>query len=202
VRNLKTFSSTVACLIAISASVGSTEASATAIYSGSTKLGAGTEISATLNGSAQFETTGGSLLSTCTGGSLKGVITNGGGSTQTVQGSISASGWTWSGCTAATTVLEGGPFEWHWISGTYNATVTWVGFKINFSIFGTNCSYTVGSPYHVGTFRASAAAGFLGRLLKRWALRRYGGGFLCPTEIVGTAEYAVTSPTWLHVTQF
>ncbi len=130
-------------------------ASATVLESGATKLGAGTEISASLatGTSARLTTTEGTTLNTCTGSTISGKTSNAGGASETVKGSVEAKNLTWSGCNNTVDTIEGGELEIHHIAGTTNGTLTAKGFKVNVEIpfFGTTCTYTTGAGTHMGT---------------------------------------------------
>jgi hypothetical protein len=198
-RGIKLGIGALLAALAFSAAFGFESASATALYSGGTKLGAGTEIQSSLTGSASFTDLEGHTLDTCTGSTTSGKTETAGSSTSTVTGKIAAANLTWSGCTVATSTTEGGGFEWHWIAGTWNATVTWTGFKISINsvLFG-NCVYSAGTATHLGTFKGVTVAGAVAKFIFSALLKKVAG--LCNNEAKFVAEYNVTSPSPLHVT--
>jgi hypothetical protein len=179
-------------------------APASEIYSGSTTLVKGTNIVSSLSGTSTLSTTGGTVLDTCTGGTVSGATANAGGATETVRGTIAASGLTWSGCTKTTDTLEGCELEIHWISGTINGTVTGKGCKVTVEMvaeFGGTCSYTLGSSMrHLGTLAGSLKgdATLAANTVVNGAV---GNSFLCPADTKWVASYTVTSPTPVHVTE-
>jgi hypothetical protein len=170
-------------------------ASATVLKSGTTTLGVGTTIDASLKGSAKLES-GGEVLDTCTAGTVKGPITNAGGSNATVTGEIKE--LTWENCTKPTTTLKPGTLEIHHITGTTNGTVTGSGSEVTINgIFGTSCVYGTGAGLDLGTLKGVTSGS--ASLVINVSVPRTAGGFLCPSSAVWNAEYTVTSPTGLNV---
>jgi hypothetical protein len=171
-------------------------ASATALYNGATKLGAGTEIKSTLSGTATLTTTEGTVLDTCAGGEVKGKTSNAGGAAETVKGSVAASGVTWSSCTFTTDTLAGGELEIHYTSGL-NGTLTGTGFEvtINTGLFGS-CIFTLGTGTTLGTLTGSTTTNAT-MDINAIATRKSG---LCPSTAKWVGTYKVTSPSPLHVT--
>jgi len=182
--------------MALMALVGATTASATALYSGTTKLGAGTTTKWSLAASLIKES-GSTTLETCTGSAIIWNTSNAGSATETVKGNISSFAWT--GCTNETITLANGTLEIHWIPGTINGTVTGTGSKVTVNgIFGVSCVYgtnntTLGTLVGSTTGAATLAISTEVPLIE--------GGFLCPNPARWTANYTITSPTPLHVTE-
>jgi hypothetical protein len=188
----------VAALCALTAA----SASATELYSGATTLKSGTTISASLSGTATLTTTGGTVLATCTGGGVSGKSTNTGGAGVAVTGSVEKSGVTWTGCTKTTDTLEGGTQEWYFTSGT-EASVVGKGFKVTVEMvaeFGGTCSYTLGtSGTTLGTLKGSTTSNAT-LAVNAVVNGASGNSFLCPADTKWVANYTVTSPKPLHVT--
>ena len=193
-RYLKMLGAAAVVAAALTAFVGAGTASATALYSGATKLGAGTEIQATLSGSATLTTTEGTVLHTCTGGEFKGKTTNAGGAAETVKGTVEKSGLTWTNCTVPTSTISGGEFEWHWLSALLHGTLTIRGITITIAspIFGT-CTFG-GSDW--GTVTGSTTTNAV--IDVNSVLTRSSG--LCPSTAKWVGTYKVTKPVPFHVT--
>jgi hypothetical protein len=171
-------------------------ASATALYSGGTKLAAGTEINATLAAgtSATFTDTEGHTLGTCTSGSLTSKTSNSGGSIETVKVPATLG---WGQCTVVMTTTEGGELEVHNVAGTTNGTITAKGFKISLNtvLFG-NCVFTAGTtPIDIGILTGSATGNAVidinGILIK--------SSGICSSTTKWASSYTVTSPPHLVV---
>jgi hypothetical protein len=171
-------------------------ASATALYSGATKQGVGTQIVATLSGSATLKSTGGTLLDTCTGSEIKGKISNAGGAGVTVSGAIETLNW--GVCTEPTTTTTKGELEIHHISGGINGTLTAkkTTVDVNTTIFGAVCQYTVGEALDLGTLNGKTAGD---ATITPKVVIPAENTFFCP-DANWEATFNVTSPTPLHVT--
>jgi len=195
-KHLKVFGLAAVAAMALMAFVGASTASATALYSGATKLGAGTVIEASLTGgTATLTTTEGTVLDTCTGGGVTGKTSNAGGAAETVKGTISA--LTWSGCTEPTTTLKTGGLEIHYTSGL-NGTLTSTGgteVTISTTIFGS-CVFTIGAGGTIGTLTGSTTSNAV--LHVNATATRLSG--LCPASAKWAGTYTVTNPKTLHVT--
>jgi len=187
--------------MAVMAFVGAGTASATELYSGATTLKAGTEIQATLSGTALLQTTDGIELDTCTGGEVKGKTTNTGSSTETVKGNIEA--LTWTNCTEPTSTIAKGGLEIHWTSGL-NGTVTSIAnpvtgevseVTVNTTIFGS-CIFTIATGSIIGTLTGSTTTNATFDI-NAIATRKSG---LCPNSAKWNGTYKVTKPLPLHVT--
>jgi hypothetical protein len=190
--------SAITALVAITA----VSASATEFYTGATTIGAGTVMTGSLSGTASLTTTGGTVLDTCTGGGVTGKTTNNGGGTGVnVVGSVEKAGVTWSGCTKTTDTLEGGTLEMAWKEGL-NGTGSGKGFKVTVEMvaeFGGTCSYTLGTGKILGTFVGSTTGN--GTIAINTVINgASGNSFLCPADAKFVANYRLTTPSPVHVT--
>ncbi|HEX5594080.1 MAG TPA: hypothetical protein VFX35_12130 [Solirubrobacterales bacterium] len=189
----------VAAAVALMAFAAS--ASATILESNGVKTPSETTINSTLTGTASLTTTSGTVLDTCTGGGVKGKTTNEGGEGVPVTGSVPPSGVTWTGCTKTTDTLEGGTLEITWTAGI-NGTVTGKGFKVTVEMvkeFGGTCSYTLGGGTTLGEFKGTTA-GDATLAINAIVNGAAGNSFLCPSDTKWVANYKVTEPTPLAVT--
>ncbi|HEX5594127.1 MAG TPA: hypothetical protein VFX35_12365 [Solirubrobacterales bacterium] len=175
-----------------------TNVSGTELYSGATTLGAGSTISASMSGSATLAFTDGTLIETCTGGSASGEMSNSGGENLTVTGKVSKSGLTWTGCSKTMDTLEGGELTVTWTEGL-NGVVTGRGFKVTMPLFGESCSYTLGTGKVLGTLVGSTTANAT-LAINAIVNGAEGNSYTCPSDLRWTANYHVTSPKLLHVT--
>jgi hypothetical protein len=174
-------------------------ASATALYNGATKLGVGSTIDFSLKSGtkALLTETGGESLDECSTSTVKGSITNAGGATSTVSGSISE--LTWGTCTFPTTTTVKGGLEIHWITAT-EGTVTSnaeIGVTINTIFFGS-CVYGVAANTDLGkltTFAAGRAVFHANAVAKRLS----GSQAVCPETSNWKATYESTTPENLRV---
>jgi hypothetical protein len=139
--------------------------------------------------SFKLKNTVGEVEVECGGSTLKIRTTTNGGATETVLGNATTANIVWSSCSATTTTLAGGEFEFHWISGTDNATVTAKNAKVTFNEVGLSCIYGFGAAMiDVGTF----TGGITPRIhLNAVVTKQAGSGFLCPSNEVMTGEYEV-----------
>jgi hypothetical protein len=155
----------------------------------------GTNISASLEGTAKLETTAAepTLLDTCTGGSVSGPTEQTGSSTETVSIKFGKEGVSWTGCTSTTDTVSGGTIEFHWIT-PWKLTVTVKEVKVTVNIAGVSCTYGFGSEYKdIGTFEPSEE-GKPAKMVISTVVPKAEGGFLCPGEARWTATYAATAP--------
>lgn len=173
-------------------------ASATELYSGGTTLGAGTTIEASVEGSANLTDTSSNPIVTCLTSSVKGTIGSAGGSSATVTGEVKKENLSFSNCTSTVTVVENGSLEIHHIAGGKNGTLTASGFDVIIHVFGVECGYTAGGSTDLGTLTGSTTGNATMDI--NAIVTRKTGGFLCPSTARWIANYAVTSPTPLHVT--
>ena len=188
-KYLKMLGLAAVAAMALMAFVGASAASATVLYSGATKLGSGTTISAKSIGTATLATTEGTVLDECTGSTLHGSTSTAGSSTTTVKGPISSLNW--GTCTKPTTTIKNGELEIHHIAGTHNGTLTVKGTQVTISTIFGSCVYTAsdigtlvgGNPAKISIVKqnVSLVSGF------------------CPSHAVWTAEFEVTAPKPLWV---
>jgi hypothetical protein len=160
----------------------------------SEKYPAGTEIKASMTGSASMTTTEGTVLDTCSGGELTGKTANSGSAAETVRGLVPATNLTWSNCTNTVDTLAGGETETHAITGTVNGTYTASGFEVtvNTGLLGS-CVFTAGQGTHIGTVTGglSATVDVIAVITRKTGL--------CPSTAKWVTTYNVTSPTPLYV---
>lgn len=191
-----------ALAMALMAFVGAGTASATTLDNGEGQhINIGTSIDASLVGSAELKSTGGSVLDTCTSGTVEGVTTTTGGINETVKGTVTPGNLTWGGCTATTDTLGGGELEIHWIAKSRDGTVTGTTFEVTVEIASISCVYGLSktdSMVHLGTLTGSDTTPILE--INTPVVKR-SGGFLCPETTTWKATYHVTSPTGLTVTE-
>jgi hypothetical protein len=195
-KHLKRLVSAVWVTAALVAFVGAGSASATALYSGATKLGAGTETKWTVSGTIVVSTTEGVILDTCNAGSMSGKTENAGGATETVKSSIAGTGIAFTSCTFTTDTLRGGNSEVHWTSGL-NGTLTASGVEatMNTGLFGS-CAYGLGAGASLGTITGSTTGN--ATLDLNAVVSRISG--LCPSTIKVSGTLTDTTPSKLHVT--
>jgi hypothetical protein len=207
-KHLKILGLTVVAAVAMMALGGAGTASATALYSGASKLAAGTEIVASLSGTATLTTTEGTVFQTCSDGQIKGNTTNAGGPAETVKIAVEKTGFIWKQCTEPTSTLAGGTLEMHWTS-EINGTVTGSGFEvtINTTIFGS-CIFTLPPGTTLGTFtgapfKVKNSKGEEEEVrdavihINTTIVRKSG---LCPASERWVGSYNITTPTPLHTT--
>jgi hypothetical protein len=158
---------------------------------------AGTKFDASLDpgSSLTTEATGGSLEGTCSESTIKGETENTGSSSETVK--IKVTELSFARCTKPTKVLNAlGTLEFHWISGTDNATLTAAGFEITQeAISGVSCVYSAGTGTDLGT----VTGGSMGTIDINAIVNKKSGSFLCPADSVWKASYTVTEPEPLYV---
>jgi hypothetical protein len=176
-------------------------ASATALYSGSTKLGVGAELDWSIKVVARIAQTaaeGGEALDTCSTSTFKGNITNAGGASATVSGNISE--LTWGSCTFPTTTTIKGGLEVHQIGTSTEGTVTSnaeIGVTINTVFFGS-CVYGVAKATDLGTLK-TAASGTAEFIAKAVTNKLSGSNFACPPTVTLEAVWTTTTPDNLRV---
>jgi hypothetical protein len=179
-------------------------ASATVLKSGTVTLPAGTEIKKSLatGTSVSLTTSEGGLINTCTTSEVNGKFTTAGSATETVKGTIAATGLTFSNCKNTVDVEEGGELEIHHITGTTNGTLTGKGFKVRMdtTLFGgtVTCRYSAGTSTDLGTLTGSTT-GNATIDISGAVVRVQASSFLCPSTANWIATYMVTSPTNLNV---
>jgi hypothetical protein len=172
-------------------------ASATVIKSGTTTLGTGTEIKASVaaGGTARLTTTEGTVLNECTESTLVGKTSNTGGAAETVKGTVAAGALNWSGCNSTVDTLEGGELEIHHVAGTTNGTLTAKGFTITVTGPFGSCVFTAGAGTDMGTLTGSTTGN--ATMDVNAVVTKTSG--LCPNSARWVARYTVTSPTKLNV---
>src|SRR3954470_13602465 len=192
--------------MAVMALVGAGTASATELYkrtaTGIETLKAPTVIKSSLTASATLTDTSGNPLDTCAEGEVAGETINTGSAAETVRGKITA--LTWTACTEPTEsvkLADGtyGELEIHNIAGTTNGTVTGKNsiVKVNTTIFGAVCEYTVGAALDLGTLVGATASTNHATLAINTVVPAK-NSFFCP-DAKWVANYKVTSPTGLVV---
>ena len=82
-----------------------------------------------------------------------------------------------------------------WTEGE-KGTVLGKGSKVTLSVFGVSCVYGTGEGTTLGTISSGEAP----VLAINATLPRIEGGFLCPSTGTWTANYVVTSPHALYIT--
>jgi hypothetical protein len=182
------------------AAFGAGTASATQLTSGTggTPLPKGTVISASLQpGTSAILEAGGFVEDTCTASTVTGTISNPGGASATVSGSVAKNGLTFGNCIYPTTVEAGGTLEIH-SSGGGKGTLTGKGFEVLIHGPSGTCTYGAGEGTHLGTLDPAPSATGHATMTINANVPRVGGVF-CPSEAVWNATYTVTSPTGLTV---
>jgi len=165
-------------------------ASATALYSNTTKLGAGSVIDFSIPSgkTAVLVDTTGEELDTCSTSTVKGKL-----STATT-GAIEE--LTWSGCTFPTNTITKGKLEVTGgaeTKGTVKADAT-IEVTINTIFFGS-CIYGVTSGTSVGTLAGNPAVFTANAVAEKFS----GSNLACPETSKWTGTYNATSPEKLHV---
>lgn len=155
---------------------------------------AGTVIDSSLKtgGSAKLTGSGGEVLDTCSNGTVKGKTSV--TSATSLNGIISSI--IWEGCSTTTDTVANGELSISWTSGN-NGTVTGAGSQVTVSIFGVSCTYGTGTGTHLGTLTGGEAP----VLSISTTVTKTAGGFLCPGTAGWDAEYVITEPHALFVTQ-
>jgi hypothetical protein len=192
---LRRFGLAVLLALVVSAVLGVGSASATALYSGATKLGAGTTVKSSLAGTSTLTTTEGTVLDTCAGGESSGSTSNAGGAAETIK--ITILTIEERVCTFHTTwIISHIAWEIHWTSGL-NGTLTGSGgeLTINTGLFGS-CVFTLGTGTTLGTVTGSTT-GNATIDLNSILTRKTG---LCPATAKWVGTWKITSPSLLHVT--
>jgi len=168
-------------------------ASATAIYSGESKLGAGSigDFSIPSGGSALLVDTENETLDTCTASTIQGKLTS--ASTGTMEE------LTWKNCTFPTTTITKGKLEVVWTGGTEGEAIVdaEIGVTINTVFFGS-CIYGMTSGTKMGTittFSSGAATLHSNAVAKKFS----GSNVACPETSKFTGTYTTTEPTNLRV---
>src|SRR5436305_2841314 len=162
-RNLKALGLAMVVAAAFAASIGVASAGATVLCKtnagaecGAEKYPVGTKLNTQLEIAQKFtlRSTSGPVEVECKESAMQIVIENAGSATTTVLGKVAAGSIVWGLCSAATTTVSGGVIEFHWIPGTFNATLTGKEISVKFVEPGTiTCIYGFGAGMiHIGTF--------------------------------------------------
>jgi len=158
---------------------------------GAEKWPVGTNLKTSLEIAEKFtlKNTVGGIEVECKESAFQIVIENAGSATTTVLGKVAAPGITWGLCSATTTTVSGGEVEFHWISGTTNATVTGKGISVKFEGGGLTCIFGFGpAMINIGTF----TGGLVPRIhLNAVTTKQAGSSALCQTSAVMVGEYEV-----------
>jgi hypothetical protein len=137
------------------------------------------------------------IIDECSESTVKGSTANTGGATETVHGEVTVANLTWGKCTAESTVTtHAGQLEIHWISGTDNGTVTAKEVAVTVKSAGLSCTYGAGTGIDLGTLVGGSPA-----TLSIETEVTVTGGFLCPPKATWKAEYVVTEPSELWVSE-
>ncbi|HMC51103.1 MAG TPA: hypothetical protein VKH20_10705 [Solirubrobacterales bacterium] len=198
-RNLKALGLAMVVAAAFAASIGVASAGATVLCKtnagaecGAEKYPVGTKLNTQLEIAQKFtlRSTSGPVEVECKESAMQIVIENAGSATTTVLGKVAAGSIVWGLCSAATTTVSGGVIEFHWIPGTFNATLTGKEISVKFVEPGTiTCIYGFGAGMiHIGTF----TGGLTPRIdLKAVAVKQAGSSALCQTDEIMEGEYEV-----------
>jgi len=117
------------------------------------KVGATMKFSLKSGVSAKLTDTSGFItIDTCTEATVTGTLAR----TTTPQGTVSASGVDWGGCTRTTDTVTAGELEIHHISNTHNGTVTATGFAVTIPFSSSTCAYGFTATRDIGTLVTSA----------------------------------------------
>jgi hypothetical protein len=190
----------VAVVVAIlMAFAGAGTAAATVLYSGPTPLPAGYEIESSMLGSSKLTETKGEIKSTCSAGNLKATIGKTGSATETAMTLTNIGDLTWTTCSNLVETKQGGEWEIHWVAKTGNGTIKTTPMWLTVAIVGPGtCTYSTGFTT-LGTITGSTTGFAIIDI--NVPVTRTMSSFLCPSSLTWTAEYKVTSPTPLHVTE-
>jgi hypothetical protein len=188
-KHLKMLGIVAIAAAALTALMGAGTASATVLYSGGTKLGAGTKIEAT---GSNIVLKAGFATIECAHAEGDGKTSNQGGASETVEGNISNLSFT--ECNATVKVLKKGKLVIHHTSGS-NGTVTSEGAEVTVAVFGTSCTYGTPEALNVGTLIGGSPATMSGSA----SVKRIAGGFLCANPASVSASGVVTTPSPLEV---
>jgi|GEM_PF-1095283 len=131
----------------------------------------------------------------CTGSTMSGKSATTGGEMAPVEATLSS--LTFSGCNSgcSITVANPGHFVIENVSGTMNATVSWIGFEIIEGCSGSECRF--GSEVSKGIFLRGGAEPTL-KFEEAVIPKKSGSGITCANS-KWTATYAITTPKPLYV---
>lgn len=194
-KHLKILGLALVAAAALTAFLGAGTASAAKLCTTAactTDYAKGTNIESSLNGSAIFETLGGTVLDTCTGGEANGTTSATSGSPL----SINLSALTWTGCTKTTDTTTNGALTIE-NNGGGNGTVS--GDGSNVTIDGINSTSCVYGTATGGTLLGTLLGGSPATISISAILPRTVPNVLCPIEVRWTASYKITSPASVYV---
>jgi hypothetical protein len=182
--------------LAITAALGAASASATVLCKTANAscptadiIGAGTEISATLQEKAVFKLNG-AVFSTCNKGSIKVQLTDAGGDARNVQAKDTS--YSLSECTYITSFTNTGRWEIS-SSGSNNGSVVDLESIIQMTVSGAACKYRFPSS-------SELKGGTTAKLVVNGAATRASGSDpACPETLTMSATYSVSSPAPLYV---
>ena len=206
-KYLKMLGLAAVAAMALMAFLGASSASATVLCSKSgltttcSKEGkdyaAGTPLDASLKPGTKAVLNASGIIDECSESTVKGSTANTGGAAETVHGEITVANLTWGKCTAEKTeTVHAGQLEIHWIPGTDNGTVTAKEVAVTVKSAGISCTYGAGTGIDLGTLVGGSPA-----TLSIETEVTVTGGFLCPPKATWKAEYVVTEPTALWVSE-
>jgi len=188
-RNLRLLSLTVVAAMAMMAFAASS-ASATALYSGATKLGSGTSLDWSVKFVVKIIDTSHNELDSCSTSTLAGKLT-----TATT---VNIEALTWGSCTFTTNTVTLGKLEVVWTAATEGEVKSDAGIEvtINTGAFGS-CIYGFASGTKLGTLKTFSSGAATFEL--HGVATRSGSNFLCPASTVLEGVLTTTSPTNLRV---
>ena len=198
-KSRKALSVTLFTAMASIALLGAASASATALYNGATKLGAGSTVDFSLSSRTQQTNTAGTeTLGECSGSTLRGKIISAGGAGAAV--AIAIEELTWTGCAVPTATDSKGGLEITQIGASTEGTVkasSEIKWTVNSIIFGT-CAYGFKAGTDLGSVKTSSSG------KAEWSMvavvtKLAGSNFACPETTRMTAIYASTEPVNLRV---
>lgn len=170
----------MAAMALVALGTGSASA-ASHLYSTGVRIPAGTDLHATVEGSASLTATDGkTLIYTCTANTIAGKVEYPvGGDTK-----IALSALTWGTCTITTDTLTTGSF-----TVSSSGTVTGANTVVTVNVSGVSCRYGTGAGTHLGSLTT-------GKLQMKPAVinEQEPKTFLCPDTGMWGANYAFTSP--------
>jgi hypothetical protein len=140
--------------------------------------------------SAAMKTTDNSELITCSIAHVSGTLESKGSGSETIHQEGSPKNISYDECTYTMDTLKGGEIELHHISGTDNGTVIIKAFETTVNILELSCIYGYGKGVDVGVLTGGAHP----TMDVKAVLSKTGGGFLCPTTVMGEFDGSITEP--------
>lgn len=149
----------------------------------------GTTIKSSLKSgtSARLTDSNSTVIATCTEALVVAKTTNESGAK--ITGSIEQ--WTWGGCSQTTDTVSTGSFTTEYISGTHKGTTVATGDASTALIFGVSCTYGDGEGTDFSGFGEGSST----------TVKKIAGGFLCPSTAAWDAEFEITEPHAMFVTE-